>query len=163
MSKTKNNVGVNPINIVANSAAAILRQVVSSVFKVPANSVRLSGEIDPQWMGSNTTGISYMSHSETGDFGIWGFNPKTGIKQISGVISNTHMYHGNHDQNYTHAERLCDVKGIEEYVFFIVLSGDDSDLPYSQNYTIFKAPNFKEYFDKVTTEDITRWENWIQA
>ncbi len=154
---------LNSLIIMANMSATILRSIVSSVFKVNAASVILSGEIAPNWKGYNTTGISHCDHTETGVFGIWGFHPKTGFTKIDGVISNTHMYHGNHSHDVTDCNSLDTVKGVEEFIFFVIFSGDDSDLPYSMVYSIYKAPNFKEYFQKVEESDIQRWSTWIQA
>jgi hypothetical protein len=147
----------------ANMSASILREIVAKVFEIQATKVKLSGEISPTWKGSSTTGVSYTDISDSGDFNIHGFNPVLGFQKIDGVIENTHFSRGNHEKEHSDACNLSEIEGIEDYIFFLVISGDNSDLPHSLEYTLYKAPNFREHWTKLTKEDIARWEQWLQS
>ncbi len=141
-----------------------LRNIVSSVFKVKASNIVLAeSEISPNWRGQFSSGMSYGRCDESGDYGIYGYSPEKGFVEIGSCIATTHYSDGNHTQRYEESQTLAEVIGEEQFLFFLVIEGDNSDLPFSQSHTLHKAPNFKEYWDKVEAEDIERWEKWIEA
>lgn len=162
MSKTKNNVGVNPINIVANMSASILRSIVASVFKINPASVILSGEIAAD--ASFTGNTCWSSQTTETSYSLWGFSPTNGLADLSQYCGNSrNRQDGTRD--ITEATRLCDIPEVSAFVFFVV--NDETrcyDESHSLNeWTIYKAPNFKEYFATGTEADTQRWSNWIEV
>lgn len=162
MSKTKNNVGVNPAKIVANMSASILRSIVATIFKINPSTVKLSGEIGAD--ASFTGNTCWSAQTTETRYQLWGFNPMTGLINLSEYVGNSRNRQDG-TQDVTEATRLCDIPGVSDFVFFIV--NDETrcydDSRSSNDWTIFKAPNFKEYFEKVTAKDIQRWSQWIEA
>lgn len=146
-----------------NMSASILRNLVSSVFNVKATEVRLSGEISPDWTGYAGRTRGGMWDAEE-DCAIWGFNPKSGFTLLN-IVGDLEQGYQDGPVYEEGAIPLFEVEGISDYIFFVVNhKGYYSDNQRSEeynNWTLFKAPNFKEYIYKVQKEDIARWEQWI--
>lgn len=147
----------------SNMSASILRELVSRVFKIDSLNVILSGEIRPDWEGHS--GFSYGSMWEKKEeVSIWGFNPHRGFCRLNivGEISQQ----GADAPVYRDGEiPLLKVKEIEEYLFFVVNEKEYySDNQRSENsdlWTLYKAPNFKEYLQKIEAIDIQKWKSWL--
>lgn len=147
------------------TAAHILRTLVTTIFNVAPHKIILSGEIAPdkEWQDNFSNGSLYDTDYTVK---VWGFSPKTGfieLKDISG-----------HYENNANGSRV-DRPGIplnehpqvkeNEFVFFYVEErGGYEDNNRKEDWSkdsIFKAPDFKTYWEKIEKEDIARWENWL--
>lgn len=139
-----------------NMSASILRNLVASVFGVNAKKVHLSGEISPE-----ESFISYTGHSWAHGWNVykvWGFDPHTGFVQLNvpSYFSDNGTSIG--DDPMTIAEMAKN----NEFIFFIV-NHDHEDQNYQgdNSWTLYKAPDFREYWKKIEEEDIARWEQWL--
>ena len=144
---------------IMSMSANILRNLVSRVFDTTASKVILSGEINPNYSITNHEGVSYMDSSESKV--LHGFNPKTGFKLIPEVVTTVTYFNGNHDHSTELGCELSEVVGIDEFIFFVEIQegyNSDGDFKYV---TLYKAPNFKEYWEKINEEDLARWEQWL--
>ena len=150
----------------SNMSESILRNLVASVFNIKATRVTLSGEIEAtaNWQNSYMDG-SCGSNRDT--YTIWGFNPQTGFVDISNIVGR------NERSNYTHSntinelgKELHTVENAESYIFFLINNNGYSHWSGSNqeewdSWTLFKAPDFKNHWDKIEQEDIERWNNWL--
>ena len=145
-------------NTQSKTTAKILRNILSSTLSIKARYIRLADKpISLDWVGHSVTGVSYMNYRDRGHLYVATFSDKNGITEITEkVVNNRHMYNGNHDQDETDGSPLSDVVK-ESDLFVIVGKGVDSDL----NYTVYKLPNFVEYWQKAENKDIERWSNWL--
>tara|TARA_S200002703_G_C3629494_1_gene193322 strand:+ start:112 stop:555 length:444 start_codon:yes stop_codon:yes gene_type:complete len=144
----------------ANMSAKIIRNLVSSVFNVKAQNVILSGEIKPDYSITNNENVAYTDSEQSKS--LFGFSPKKGFTKISEVVTTVTYFNGNHNHSTELGCVLSEVKGIDEYLFFVEKSSGYTPDGNYENYTIFSAPNFKEYWFKIEQQDIARWEQWLQ-
>lgn len=152
----------------ANMSAEIIRSIVAATFKINAREVKLSGEIssdtsfqDESWNGS--LGENHTKRS------LFGWCPTKGFVNLNEYVGE---YSGS---NYAHSQTIDEagtpifqIPSIETFVFFFLIEEVYSNWEGSQyenytNYTLFKAPNFKEHLDKIETADVQRWQEWLQA
>lgn len=144
-------------------SAAILRNLVSSIFEVKPQNVKLSGTIEPEATWHFDSGVSYVKGYE--DAKVFGFSAKRGFEDISSlVVGYTHFYNGNHDQTTTSAKMtLAEASKGKDYIFYVVntFGASSFDGEEYDDFTLFKAPDFQEFFAKVESKDIKRWELWI--
>jgi len=143
-------------------SATILRNLIGSVLKIKATSIILSGEIAPK---TSFTGNSCWSSQTTENFyQVWGFSPQQGLVELH--ITGNYQNCSDGSASIREAIPLCDVPGIEEFIFFIVKhetycsnENRNNDL----TYTLYKAPNFKEHWNKINNKDLARWEQWLKS
>ena len=159
--------------------AGVMRNLVSSIFKFRPEFIELKGEISPDFIPVEDRGHSWWSGAAEQYDSIWGFSPETGFIRIAGgsrtegwtkdsstMLSREYSYSNNGD--VTHEEG-CAIKyhpQADEFLFFIIHSygkeyGDTGED--FETLSVYKAPNFKEHFDKIEKEDIVRWEQWLNS
>ncbi len=158
--------GVQAEFIMANMSASVLRNIVSSVLGVKATQVKLSGQMSIDYVEGDcsTSGSLYDDNNVVL---CWAFNPKQGLISVptiktGGGSSNAN---GTWEQDYgVTAEYLA--TNYPEALFFVIrhygsysdCNGRDEEY---DNITLYKAPNFKEYWAKIEEQDIQRWEKWL--
>lgn len=159
--------GVQADKIMTNMSASILREIIARTLNVKATSIVLSGVLPENFVaeGCSTSGNLY---SDTNDVYCWAFNPKQGLIQVPTICVNT-MYASNANGTWENSygvtfEYLA--TNYPEALFFVVrCSGSYSDCngrnEEYDNITLYKAPNFKEYWAKIEESDIQRWEKWL--
>ena len=151
-------------------AVQVLRNIVSSVFKIPARAVRLEErEIDPQFKApqSSLGGGMWDDESRTT---IWGFSPEVGFVYIPKVEYRqwNDGFDGPPQDDSHQAMHLHEVEGVESFVFFLLYRNYSYSCPYNsrsdyyEEWSLYKAPDFAQYWAKVGEEDLKRWEEWIK-
>ena len=147
----------------SNMSASILRNLVSSVFGIPATSVILSGEINPNWTAYAGSTRGGMWDSEE-DNAIWGFCPQTGFKLLN-IIGDLVQDEPDSPVYERNAIHLFEVDDVEDFIFFVVHNkfsySDNQRLDESDSWTLYKAPDFQSYIASVEEADIERWQSWI--
>jgi hypothetical protein len=150
----------------SNMSAQILRNLVSSVFGIDAKTVVLSGEIAANYTTDNSCSYGCMYTSQREEK-LFGFNPGIGFVELS---TNVKVQTSNADGSWNgHMEVfLPEVSAVNEYIFFVSIgsrfySAEQAETTDEKFCKLYKAPNFKEYFDKIEAEDIARWEQWINS
>jgi hypothetical protein len=150
----------------ANMTANIVRNIVAASFKIDARKVILSGEINPEtsfqdrsWNGS----MGEDSHS----YAIFGWCAEAGFVNLNSIVG---TYSGS---NYAHSQlvdepgkAIYEIEGVEKYLFFFIIETVYSNWEGSQfkdytQHTLYKAPNFQEYKEKIEAADVARWERWL--
>ena len=149
----------------ANMSAQILRNLVSSVFNVKATSVVLSGEISPTYMTNNSHSSGCL-YSDNNWESLYGFNPQKGFVKLEHNTTNQ-TSNANGSWNTHNEVQLNLVDGVEDFIFFVSRKGwdysDNNREDKGEETTLYKAPNFKDYFASVEEADLTRWEEWLNA
>lgn len=152
----------------ANMSAEILRNIVSSVFKVKPQSVRLSGMLPEDFYmeENNASGSAFRYNSE---FSLFGFDPKKGFVELS-PNSKGSSQNGNGTWN---TERAWDIKTflpseVEDFVFFLLYQKESGWRERGQSWdheivTLYKAPDFHKRWKGLEEADIARWEAWIET
>ena len=152
---------------IMNVSANILRNIVSSIVKVDARNVILSGELKPDTSWHEDRGHSWWGGASEDYYSIYGFNPQQGLIKLNIIMSCAYSRNGERQpegESETLAEYLQRTNQLNTYVFFVE---DHSGKEYGDNgeqfryVSLFKAPDFKEYWSKVTNEDIQRWGKWL--
>jgi hypothetical protein len=154
------NKGLQGIKIM-NMSASILRNIVSSVFNIKPTSVILSDEIAPdkKWESNSC----WSSQTTCKSYEVWGFKPQNGFVSLSEEIVGHYYNHSDGSASIKKATKLCDLQGVEEYLFFLMhedIRAYDENKN-EDNWVLYKAPNFKEHWAKIETKDIKRWEKWL--
>lgn len=152
----------------ANMSASILRNLVSSIFNVDAKEVILSGQMPTTWKTEavSTSGNLYSSNEWNT---VWGFCPKTGFQKIEEMLMTRQAKsnaNGTWENSYGYTAEYL-MKKCDCALFFLVNSGHsyndcngrDEE---SDNWTIYKAPDFSRIWEKVEQKDVQRWEEWIK-
>ena len=146
-----------------NMSASILRQIVASTLKIDARGVKLSGILPTNFLVSecNSSGNLY-SCSQT--IKVWSFTTKDGLKEVRGSGGYaTQNANGSWNDEYGVSFKDCSA---HKAIFFVVRDTESGWQQGSESWdrdsvTVYKAPNFKEHYDKLEVEDIKRWEKWI--
>ena len=147
----------------------ILREIVSRVFRVRAQDVRLAKEgLEPQdhFEGSYHDGSCGCSKESVQ---LHGFSPATGFVNLTAHVGNEWSSNYAHSQSVNNpGTPLCDIPGIEKYIFLIVTrigSDDWSGREYSSwdTVTVYKLPDFAQHWAAVEAADIARWRQWVEA
>jgi hypothetical protein len=150
----------------SNMSATILREIVAKTFNVKATKVKLSGEIAPDksWKNSSWNGSMGSSKNE---FQIHGYSPLKGFVGISHIVGE---YSGSNYAYSTTTDKeglpLYSVENITDFLFFVVQETGHDRWDGGKNEewdttTLFKAPNFQEKIEKITKEDVAKWEAWL--
>lgn len=149
-----------------NMSAKILRNIVAATFKVDAKSVVLSGQISADWTRCSNTCWSSQTTKETHK--LWGFNSIKGFVALTDECVSKGHNHSDGTWTSTNSPKfvgeLSKVHNIEDYIFFVYRSVGNAYHDESQswdNWSLYKAPNFREHWDKVNSADIARWEQWL--
>jgi uncharacterized phage-associated protein len=152
--------------IMANMSATILREIVGRILNVKATQVKLSGEMDINFVeGDCSTSGNLYSNDNT--VLCWAFEPKQGLVYVptiktGGSSSNAN---GSWEQDYgVTAEYLND--NYPDALFFVIrhygsysdCNGRDEEY---DNITLYKSPDFTTHYAKIEQEDIARWEQWL--
>jgi hypothetical protein len=140
----------------ANMSASILRNIVSSTFKYPANKIILSGYISPEWIGKSSTNVAYKDVRDDVEY-LWSWNSIDGFKPVDNCYNCSHYYNSNHNVTVTDGRPLHECVDSTEVFFVLVHKLDD----YIDYISVFKAPNFAQKWAEIEAEDVQRWENWI--
>ena len=149
-------------------AASILRNVVSGVFKISPREIYLMEEtIDPDFQGCDSTLSGGMWDDESTDT-IWGFSPETGFQLIPEVIySEWNSQDGPSCDDRDQHIKLHQVDGVDKYVFFLTRNVSEYSCPSNgqhdkgTSWRLYKSPNFQSYWDKIGSDDLNRWEQWL--
>lgn len=161
----------------ANMSATILRNIVGSIFPVKSQNVILSGEINPEHVFQLDRGHSWWTGASEQVDCAWGFDPKTGFKSITGmsqykditefydhILDREYSYSDNGNCEHESGDKLCDLPGVEKFIFFLVNSqgkGYGEQAEYYNTWTLYKAPNFAQKWAEIETENVQRWEELI--
>ena len=163
----------------ANMSASILRNIVGSVFPVKTHNVILSGEISPKHVFQLDCGHSWWHGAAEQADSVWGFDPKTGFKAITGLskeykditefyewtLGREYSFSNNGEIEYQSGDKLCDLPGIEKFVFFLVNSqgkGYGESAESFDTWTLYKAPNFTQKWAEIEEADVQRWNEWLK-
>ena len=147
-----------------NMSAQILREIVSRVVNVNPGSVILSGEL-PKTFGVVATSTSGSMYGDSQSAKAYAFTPEEGLKYIkteraymsaAGSWANVEAY------SFRHLAAMA-----PDALFFVIdesreindCNGHSID---ERRVTLYKAPNFKEYFQQVAEADIKRWQAWLE-
>lgn len=154
-------------NNMANMSAEIIREIVASTLKIKATQVILSGVL-PENFCIEAVSTSGNLYTNSNDNCVWAFNPQQGLVRLQQVcISENAASNANGTWENSYGYTFCTLaEQAPDAIFFIVMeSSDYSDCngrdEHSLTYTLFKAPDFKEYWAKVEKKDIARWEQWL--
>jgi len=166
MSKNSGSWTARDSNMGSNMSANILRSIVASTFNVKATNVVLSGEINPEtsYQNSDTSG-SLGSYED--NYQLFGFNPEEGFVELSEYIGDEHRSNYNHDREWsTPGTPLYDIPNIDRYIFLVVINTGHNRWQGStdaewDNTTLYKLPNFKEYWENIEEKDLNRWKEWL--
>jgi len=140
----------------ANMSASILRNIVSSVLKVDSRNIQLSGEISTDMKCPNWSGNQWDSRYKYTQ--IWGFSPDKGLIELP--VKGEEPSFGYIASKFPEEYKEC--------IFFVVKKWGctqmqcPEDYDYYEDYIIFKAPNFQQYFASIEEAEIVRWEQWIK-
>lgn len=148
--------------IMANMSASILRNIVASVLKVDSRNIKLSGEISTEMVCENWSGNSYDSRYDKTT--ILGFTPEHGLRDLQ-ILYNS----GNYNQA---SPTFGDIafafpEQYQDCIFFVIIQEgctqmqNPEDWDYYNNITVYKAPNFQQYFASIEEAEIARWEQWL--
>lgn len=147
------------------NAASILREIVSRVIDYPAHKIKLSGEIQPDHSWHEDAGHSWWRGASEDYFTIYGFSPEEGLTQMDIRMSRAYSQNGQR-QPEGESETLAEYcKRTETNPIFIVQAhsgkeyGDSGEEFYEV--TIFKTPDFAQYWAELEEKDTARWENWL--
>jgi hypothetical protein len=137
----------------------ILREIVGATFKVDPTKIKLSGVLTP-----NHTFVSYEGHSWATGYDmvkVFGFNAKDGFKEY--LVPSYYSQNGERIGDDC-PQNIYEIAGDScEDIFFLVQEEScDQNGNEQSSFTLYKAPKFKEYFKKITSEDIARWEQWLK-
>lgn len=148
-------------------SASVIRNLAQSIFQIDPTKVYLAGEIDPEYrsISSRLSGGMWYSEEETT---LWGFSPKTGFKELKEIkYDEWNVSDGIPQDNRNKVLKLNEVPKIGEYIFFlekreVIHSVPSNGIDRNEtNYILYKAPNFREYWEKIEKEDLERWSSWI--
>jgi hypothetical protein len=164
MSKISSGSRTAKANNMANLSAIILREIVARTFDIKATTVVLSGEISPSMSWESNSCWSSQT-TETG-FSVFSFSAKSGFVPLD-VVSETHNNQDGHasisEAKYNSLASALETE-CPESIFVIVFEdcrAYDDNQSFS-SVTLYKAPNWREYLQKITAEDILRWEKWLE-
>lgn len=149
-------------------AVNIIRDLVSRIFKIDPRKVHLAtSEISPEYRSIYSTLSGGMWDSE-GIKTLWGFSPTTGFKEIPEIqYKEWNVSDGIPQDDRENTLCLHEVEGVEQYIFFLEKETDVHSVPSNginrndTHWTLFKSPNFKEYWNKIKQQDIERWSSWL--
>jgi len=141
-------------------ASKLLRDLISRQTGTPAKNIHLCGPLSFNYAPERTEGISYCEYSTDGVFEFIGFSIEEGFIDLEECISKKYKSRGNHDTSYEDGLSLIDHEKIEEFSFFVIKSGDDSDLPHSVKVEVYSSPNWAKQKEYINQTDLTRWEEW---
>ena len=144
----------------------LVRAFIKKMFNVNPNQIVLASEpIEP-----TTSFQDDFSHGSMYDtnytVNVWGFSKEKGFLELENIS-------GHYERNANGS--MIDRPGLQlqehelvknnSFVFFYVQErGGYQDNNREEDYTkdtLYKSPNFKEYWSSIEKEDIDRWENWI--
>lgn len=155
-------------SVLPSVSASLVRNLVSTIFNVNPTKVILSDrEIDPNYQSiySTLSGGMWSSNEITT---LWGFSPQTGFKEIKEVqYSEWNTPDGMPQNDRENTLKLHEVPGIKKYIFFLEKKECHNSIPSngvnenSITWTLYKAPNFSEFWAKIEHEDLERWSNWL--
>ena len=171
-----------PLTIMSNYkniAVSVLRNIVSSIFKIRAQEVHLSNDImSPDYIACNDRGHSWWSGASDCMQTLYGFSPELGFIRLTDgytdivtkvsdrLLARDYAYSYNGEQSNEQGEPLYLHPQASEFVFFLVRTNSKE---YGDNgnreiyFTLYKAPNFAEHLTKLEEVDVARWEQWINA
>ena len=140
-------------------AITALRNIVSAWAETDAKNILLKGEIPVDF-----TPKSYFKNGSMGEskdtYKVFGWSPEVGFVIIEECVGE--------DTINIAGKPLFECDNVDKYPFFIVHNyGHNSWEGCNQEawdtWTLYKAPNFKEFWDKVELDDIERWTQFINA
>lgn len=147
-------------------AVQVLRNIVSSVFKVRPQEVYLMTEvISPTFTKCNNECWSSQTTEQTHE--LWGFSPQKGFVNLTEEVISSGKNHSDGTWSDTSSSKyvgqLSNVEGVEEFVFFLHHSTGNAydDNQSWDKWYLFKAPNFREFWEKIEADDVARWQKWI--
>jgi len=121
----------------------------------------LSGEISPEY--NLNKGDSYSSSAgERFDlYELWVFKNANGFTKIE---TSNNWSTGSGERCEREVNPLYRNVSGDEIFFVEYWQGNDgtwNGAETEDQWTVFKAPNFKQHIDKINAEDLQRWENWL--
>lgn len=142
-----------------------MRNIVSSILDIDARKVELSGTIDPETSWGEDGGHSWWDGAAEDYFTVYGFNPKDGLVALDIQMSYAYSQNGE-PQPEGESETLSEfmARDTREFIFFVV---DHTGKNYGESgerfrqVTVFKAPDFQAYWNRVNNEDVARWSKWL--
>lgn len=151
----------------ANMSASILRNLVSSVYNVKATEVILSGELPETFVLCSNYSHGCMFTKEYG-YNVSAFHPERGFFPIKGTgVGCSQNANGTWNDESIISFQDCAEQG-KDAIFFLVYEHDyysavGSETRRDITWTLYKAPNFAQYWAKIEEADVQRWEEWLSA
>ena len=144
----------------SNMSAKILREIVARSLNVKATSIVLSGEINPET--SLTGNTCWSSQTTEHHYQLFGFNPQQGLVNLNQYVGNQNNA-SDGTQHGTEGTSICNIKDVEQYIFFIIIEDIRAYDERWSDYSIklFKAPDFKSHWASIEEQDLARWEQWL--
>lgn len=148
--------------------ASVLRNVVAKFANVHSTKIILKGEISPNFSVQDYFKNGSMGSSKN-SFGVYGWSPETGFIPVNECIGE------DSSSNYAHSDRtdiagldLHECQNVDKYLFFVVHeyghnSWEGCNQELWDTWTLYKAPNFKETWDKIQLEEVQRLEDFINT
>lgn len=153
-------------------AASVLRNIISSVFNINPREVKFGEEISPNRIFTEDCGHSWASTAQCPEEydTVYAYT-KNGFVQIAGIhnqrvkmshytLQRQYKYSQNGELTEREGEPLYNHPDCSEFIFLLV-----QNLYISSNttmsWTLYKAPNFKEHWDKIEEADIERWNKFL--
>lgn len=148
-------------------SASILRNLVSTVYKVKAKNVKLSGQMPTNWETSEVSTYGGM-YSDEEWVNAWGFHPQKGFIKIEKILMMENAKsnaNGTWENSYGYTAEYI-AKECPDALFFIVNEGhrykDSTGRSSSgDNWTLYKSPDFSEIWAEAEAKDVQRWEEWV--
>jgi hypothetical protein len=149
-------------------SSKILREIISRTFNIPAREIKLEGELDPETSYQNKYHDGSRGYSKI-TYKIWGYSPEKGFIDLSNNMVgyySTSNYAGESTVDEP-GKRICDIPDADQYIFFLIRKRDISDWEGCSSHDwimwrLYKAPDFREYWERVEEEDLKRWASWLE-
>lgn len=147
------------------NAATILREIVSRVLNYPAHKIVLAGEIQPDHYWRENGGHSWWIGASEDYYKIFGFTPEKGLTPMDIKMSYAFSCNGESqpEGDYETLAEYCKRTG-DNPVFIVQ---DHSGKEYGESgeefriITLYKTPDFQEYWNQVNEADVQRWAEWL--
>lgn len=149
-------------------SAQIIREIVASSLKIKATNVVLSGVLPEDFITEAVShGGNLYSHDEWSV--VWAFSPEKGLVRLRDELITENAAsnaNGSWENSYGYTFETIG-RQAPDAIFFVVSEGFEySDINRNDSNSsicLYKAPDFKEYFDKIEQKDIVRWEQWLKV
>lgn len=137
-------------------SATLLRSIIASKLGCDPTEVVLSGEINPEYIATTSKHTSFDCswEHETTLYAMYKdrFEP---VKEVEDYMSTN-----GHETSYEAGTPLYKVKGINDAILFVEVSACASN-DWNQEIRVYKPADFAGKLAQVTTNNIARWENWL--